>query len=148
MVETRDSRLDRGARAMRASLAFAACVALAAALAGCGRRPAPGGGSSRAAGTVDSALVGAAGDSAGVVSGAARAGAEPRPHADQLLDAGNSAYRAGDYRVAARRYGAAAVVRPDDPAAYYGLGMALAKLGRDEDARAAYARARQLAQHR
>ena len=67
-------------------------------------------------------------------------------HAQQLLDAGNAAYQAGDYRLAARRYGAAAVVRSDDPAAYYGLGMALAKLGRDEDARTAYARARMLAQ--
>ena len=72
---------------------------------------------------------------------------DPQAHAQQLIDAGNAAYRAGDYRLAARRYGAAAVVRSDDPAAYYGLGMALAKLGRDEDARAAYARARTLSQH-
>ena len=66
--------------------------------------------------------------------------------AQALIDAGNVAYRAGDFKLAARRYGAAVVVRKDDPAAYYGLGMALAKLGRDEDARAAYARARDLAQ--
>ena len=37
------------------------------------------------------------------------------------------------------------MIKKDDPAAYYGLGMALSKLGRDEDARAAYARARGLA---
>ena len=44
----------------------------------------------------------------------------------------------------AKRYASAAVVSPDDPAAYYGLGMALAKLGRDDEARVAYARAREL----
>jgi Flp pilus assembly protein TadD len=64
--------------------------------------------------------------------------------ADALISAGNSAFQQGDYRLAARRYAAAAVHRPDDPAAFYGLGMALSKLGRDEDARAAYARAREL----
>ena len=42
------------------------------------------------------------------------------------------------------RITAAAEVKSDDPAAYYGLGMALAKLGRDEEARKAYARARML----
>ena len=47
--------------------------------------------------------------------------------------------------MAARRYAAAAVVRKDDPAAYFGMGMALSKLGRDEEARTAYARARELA---
>ena len=45
-----------------------------------------------------------------------------------------------------KRYAAAAVERKDDPAAYYGMGMALGKLGRDEEARAAYQRARDLAQ--
>ena len=63
-----------------------------------------------------------------------------------LIEAGNTFYRAGDYTTAAKRYGAAVVVKPDDPAAYFGLGMALAKLGRDEEARQAYARARELAQ--
>jgi Flp pilus assembly protein TadD len=38
------------------------------------------------------------------------------------------------------------VVKPDDPAAYYGMGMALTKLGKDEEARRAYAKARELAQ--
>ncbi len=65
--------------------------------------------------------------------------------AQAMIEAGNEAFRAGTYQLAARRYAAAAVNRPDDPAAYYGLGMSLAKLGRDEDARAAYARARELA---
>jgi tetratricopeptide (TPR) repeat protein len=64
--------------------------------------------------------------------------------AQLLIESGNQAYSAGNYPLAARRYAAAAVIREDDPAAYYGLGMALAKLGRDEDARAAYARAREL----
>jgi Flp pilus assembly protein TadD len=72
----------------------------------------------------------------------AEAGAATR--ADALIAAGNTAFQSGDYRLAARRYAAAAVHRPDDPAAFYGLGMALSKLGRDEDARAAYARAREL----
>ena len=70
---------------------------------------------------------------------------DPAARGQALIDAGNVAFRAGDYRLAARRYAAAAVEKPDDAAAYYGLGMALAKLGRDEDARSAYARARELA---
>lgn len=73
----------------------------------------------------------------------ARAGADERSQA--LIDSGNVAYRTGEFEVAARRYASAAVAKPDDPAAYYGLGMALAKLGRDDEARTAYARARSLA---
>ncbi len=65
--------------------------------------------------------------------------------AQLLIESGNQAYTAGNFQLAARRYAAAAVVRKDDPAAYYGLGMALSKLGRDEEARSAYARARELA---
>jgi len=84
---------------------------------------------------------------AGCAPGAAprdpRAGADERSQA--LIDSGNVAYRAGDFEDAARRYASAAVAKPDDPAAYYGLGMALAKLGRDDEARQAYARARSLA---
>jgi Flp pilus assembly protein TadD len=64
--------------------------------------------------------------------------------AQLLIESGNRAYSNGNYGLAARRYAAAAVVRDDDPAAYYGLGMALSKLGRDEEARSAYARAREL----
>jgi Flp pilus assembly protein TadD len=64
--------------------------------------------------------------------------------AQLLIESGNQAYGGGNYGLAARRYAAAAVIRQDDPAAYYGLGMALSKLGRDEDARAAYSKAREL----
>ena len=77
--------------------------------------------------------------------GGARTGPpDPEARAQALIDAGNRAYGAGDFGLAARRYAAAAVDHPDDPAAFYGLGMALAKLGRDEEARAAYAKAREL----
>jgi Flp pilus assembly protein TadD len=69
---------------------------------------------------------------------------DPAARAQAMIDAGNQAYRAGDYRLAARRYSAAAVDQPNDPVPFYGLGMSLAKLGRDEDARAAYSRAREL----
>jgi len=67
-----------------------------------------------------------------------------RLRAQALIDSGNSAFRATDYATAAKRYAAAAVVSPDDPAAFYGLGMALSKLGRDDEARVAYARSREL----
>ena len=70
--------------------------------------------------------------------------ADPFARSQALIDSGNVAYRAGDWENAARRYASAAVARPDDPAAYYGLGMALAKLGRDDEARVAYMKARAL----
>ena len=70
--------------------------------------------------------------------------APPEVRAQVLIDAGNRAYAKGDYREASRRYAAAAVVNKDDPAAYYGMAMALSKLGRDDEARAAYARAKEL----
>jgi Flp pilus assembly protein TadD len=79
---------------------------------------------------------------------AERSESERNARAQALIEAGNEAYRIGDYRLAARRYAAAAVVRKDDPAAYFGMGMALSKLGRDEEARAAYQQARELAQRR
>ena len=62
-----------------------------------------------------------------------------------LIVAGNQAYRSGKYELAAKRYAAAAVAKQDDPAAYFGMGMALARLGRIEDARVAYTRSRELA---
>jgi hypothetical protein len=68
--------------------------------------------------------------------GGSRAPAQPpadggKLRAQALVDSGNSAFRAADYTTAAKRYAAAAVVNPDDPAAFYGLGMALAKLPAD-----------------
>jgi Flp pilus assembly protein TadD len=83
------------------------------------------------------------------VSGCGRgapAAQAPEQRARQLIESGNAAYGAGNYALAARRYAAAAVLEKDDPAAYYGLGMALSRLGRDEEARRAYARARALTQ--
>ncbi len=71
---------------------------------------------------------------------------DPAVRAQALIDSGNEAFRRADYKLAAQRYGAAAVVKKDDPAAYFGLGMALKALGRDDDARAAYGHARELAQ--
>jgi Flp pilus assembly protein TadD len=64
--------------------------------------------------------------------------------AQALIDSGNAALRKGEFAEAAKRYASAAVVRPEDPAAFYGLGMALARLGRDDEARVAYAKAREL----
>lgn len=84
----------------------------------------------------------------GAKGDAVSAPAAKAERAQALIDAGNEAYTRGDYRLAARRYAAAAVVRKDDPAAYYGMGMALQKLGRDEEARAAYARSRELMKKR
>ena len=95
------------------------------------------------------AAVIAFGVAAGCARGADHAGPvapDPEARAQIMINAGNQAFHAGDYRLAARRYAAAAVIRRDDPVAYFGLGMALTRLGRDEDARAAYARARELAQ--
>jgi len=83
---------------------------------------------------------------AGCSSGEPRhaAPADPYARSQALIDSGNVAFRANDFENAARRYASATVARPDDPAAWFGLGMALAKLGRDDDARVAYAKARAL----
>ena len=77
----------------------------------------------------------------------------PAPHvadggplrSQALIDSGNAAFRAKDYDAAARRYASAVALQPGDPAAHYGLGMALSHLGRDDEAREAYGRARELA---
>lgn len=71
--------------------------------------------------------------------------AAPTLRAQALIDSGNASYRAADYPSAAKRYASATLADPSDAAAYYGLGMALSKLGRDHEARRAYARARELA---
>uniref|UniRef100_A0A832I327 Tetratricopeptide repeat protein n=1 Tax=Eiseniibacteriota bacterium TaxID=2212470 RepID=A0A832I327_UNCEI len=99
----------------RLAAACAAALLLGAALVGCGGRAAP------------------------------RADAPDSARAAAHLEAGNAAFAAGDWARAARRYGAATVAAPDNPAAWYGLGMALARLGRDEEARAAYRRSKELA---
>lgn len=64
--------------------------------------------------------------------------------AQALIESGNAALREGQFAEAAKRYASAAVVRPEDPAAFYGLGMALSRLGRDDEARVAYGKAREL----
>ena len=69
---------------------------------------------------------------------------DPQMRSQALIDSGNVAFKAKDYEGAARRYASAVAIRPDDPAAHYGLGMALSRLGRDDEAREAYARARAL----
>ena len=82
-------------------------------------------------------------------AGCTRRAASPTPapqfRSQALIDSGNASYRGGDYPSAAKRYASAAVANPNDPAAFYGLGMALAKLGRDDEARIAYSKARALA---
>jgi Flp pilus assembly protein TadD len=70
--------------------------------------------------------------------------ADPGVRSQALIDSGNVAFRAKDFEGAAKRYASAVAIQPDDPAAYYGLGMALSRLGRDDEAREAYAKARAL----
>lgn len=74
----------------------------------------------------------------------APAGVDSHVRSQALIDSGNVAFKAKDYEGAARRYASAVAVEPDDPAAHYGLGMSLSRLGRDDEARVAYARARAL----
>jgi Tfp pilus assembly protein PilF len=76
-----------------------------------------------------------------------RAADATRARSQALVENGNRAFEAGDFALAARRYAAAAVVDPEDPAAYYGMGMALSKLGRDDQAREAYQKSRELARN-
>jgi Flp pilus assembly protein TadD len=78
----------------------------------------------------------------------AREAAEASARNQALIVAGNQAYRGGKYELAAKRYAAAAVAKKDDPAAYFGMGMALSRLGRIDEARVAYARSRELARAR
>ncbi len=84
-------------------------------------------------------------------AGCAKGGAEthtatpdPQLRSQALIDSGNAAFKVKDFEAAAKRYASAVEVKSDDPAAYYGLGMALSRLGRDDEAREAYARARAL----
>jgi Flp pilus assembly protein TadD len=68
-----------------------------------------------------------------------------RLRSQAFIEAANQAYQAGDYELALKRYAAAAVADPHDPAAYFGMGMTFSRLKREDESRAAYARARRLA---
>lgn len=84
---------------------------------------------------------------AGCAKGGAQTSAaapDPQLRSQALIDSGNAAFKNQDYEGAAKRYASAVEVKSDDPAAYYGLGMALARLGRDNEAREAYTKARAL----
>jgi Flp pilus assembly protein TadD len=99
----------------------------------------------RAAGMALVLLVAGCGDRAKqAAEKQAKEASDLRARSQALIENGNQAYRAGDYSLAARRYAAAVVIDENDPAAFYGLGMALSKLGKDEEARSMYSRARQL----
>lgn len=87
------------------------------------------------------ALAGAAGCAPGK---AAPPAADAQARSQALIDSANVAFKAKDYEGAAKRYASAASVKADDPAAWYGLGMALSRLGRDDEARDAYAKSRAL----
>jgi Flp pilus assembly protein TadD len=80
----------------------------------------------------------------GSPDGAASGPADPQLRSQALIDSGNASFRAKDFDAAARRYASAIAIQPKDPAAHYGLGMALSRLGRDDEAREAYAKARAL----
>ncbi|MEO5617536.1 MAG: tetratricopeptide repeat protein [Candidatus Eisenbacteria bacterium] len=67
-----------------------------------------------------------------------------RARSQSFIDAGNEAYKAGDFELALKRYAAAAVADPRDPAAYFGMGMTFTRLKREDEARAAFARAQAL----
>lgn len=71
--------------------------------------------------------------------------ASARERSEAFIQAGNDAYRAADYELALKRYAAAAVADPRDPAAYFGMGMTFTRLKREDEARAAYRRAQALA---
>jgi Flp pilus assembly protein TadD len=113
--------------AMRSLNRLAVAAALVAAIgsAGCGH---PGARGSRGA---DSTEV---------------AASPERRRSQAFIDAGNQAYQSGDFELALKRYAAAAVADPRDPAAYFGMGMTFTRLKREDEARAAFARARRLAQ--
>ena len=67
-----------------------------------------------------------------------------RRRSQTFIDAGNDAYRAGQFELALKRYAAAAVADPRDPAAYFGMGMTFTRLKREDEARAAFRRAQEL----
>ena len=67
-----------------------------------------------------------------------------RTRSEAFIEAGNEAYRTSDFDLALKRYAAAAVADPRDPAAYFGMGMTFTRLKREDEARAAFAKAQQL----
>jgi Flp pilus assembly protein TadD len=75
---------------------------------------------------------------------AAGADTPQRQRSQTFIEAGNEAYRSGDFELALKRYAAAAVADPRDPAAYFGMGMTFTRLHREDEARAAFARAQEL----
>jgi Tfp pilus assembly protein PilF len=77
--------------------------------------------------------------------GQAGVGSPGRSRSEAFIDAGNESYRSGNFELALKRYAAAAVADPRDPAAYFGMGMTFTRLKREDEARAAFARARFLA---
>lgn len=77
-------------------------------------------------------------------AGAAAGSGSGRGRSQAFIEAGNEAYRAADYELALKRYAAAAIADPRDPAAYFGMGMTFTRLKREDEARAAFARAQQL----
>jgi len=70
----------------------------------------------------------AAGPGAVSDGGEARASLLP-PEAQMHLDSGNAAYRAKDFRGALAHYREAARMEPDQPATWFGVGMAANALG-------------------
>lgn len=83
-------------------------------------------------------------DTAASPPGGATADAPGRARSQAFIEAGNQAYRANDFELALKRYAAAAVADPRDPAAYFGMGMTFTRLKREDEARAAFSKARQL----
>jgi tetratricopeptide (TPR) repeat protein len=61
-----------------------------------------------------------------------------------MIDMGNSHYNAGEYVAAIRYYDEAIKQDPKDEYAWYNKAMALRMLHRDSEAKAAYAKAREL----
>ena len=84
-------------------------------------------------------------DGSGTRAADSAAASATRLRSQAFIEAGNQAYQAGDYELALKRYAAAAVADPRDPAAYFGMGMTFSRLKREDESRAAYARARRLA---
>ena len=67
------------------------------------------------------------------------------PEVRAVVDSGNAAYRAGDYRGAMRHYREAVRRGPDQPVAWFGVQMAAAAVGDRAAADSAAAKLRELA---